>query len=119
MLISSPAVAVGSRAEAVFHSQVPPQDTTTPSRTTPARNAAGPGRPVTGELAWPARASGSSATAVTASVARPTTLDHEPAGRSGRAVRNLALARAYQVHKATAAIAAARPASLAPRPTAA
>ncbi len=33
---------------------------------------------------------------MTTSVARPTTLDHEPAVRSGRAARNLALARDQQ-----------------------
>src|SRR5216684_3900136 len=111
MLISIPAVVVGSRAEAVFHSQVPPQETATPSRAMPARNIAASRRPAAGQFAWPRRVIGRSAARVTTSVARPTTLDHEPAGIPGRAARNLALARAYQVHRATAA---ARPMSLAP-----
>src|SRR6266851_5336571 len=114
MLISIPAVVVGSRAEAMFHSQVPPQETATPSRAMPATNVAASRRLTAGQLVWPRRVTGRSAARVTTSVARPTTLDHEPAAIPGRAPRNLALARAYQVHSATAATAAARPMSLAP-----
>src|SRR5260370_34250017 len=114
MLISIPAVVVGSRAEAVFHSQVPPQETATPSRAMPARNIAASRRPAAGQFAWPRRVIGRSAARGTTSGARPTTLDHEPAGVPGRAARNLALARAYQGHRATGATSAARPMDLAP-----
>src|SRR5712691_12217241 len=100
--MSSPAVVVGSRAEAVFHSQVPPQETATPSRAAPARKTAASCRLTAGQLMWPRKVTGRSAARVTTSVARPTTLDHEPAGIADRAARNLALARAYQVHTATA-----------------
>jgi hypothetical protein len=41
---------------------------------------------------------------VTTSVARPTTLDHMPAGIAGRVARNVALVRLYEVHSATAPI---------------
>src|SRR5258707_1515218 len=80
----------------------------------PARNIAASRRLAAGQLVWPRRVTGRSVARVTTSVARPTTLDHEPAGIAGRAARNLALARAYQVHSPTAATAAARPMSLAP-----
>src|SRR5260370_3376321 len=80
----------------------------------PARNIAASRRLTADQFVWPRRVTGRSAARVTTRVARPTTLDHEPAAIPGRAPRNLALARAYQVHSATAAAAAARPMSLAP-----
>src|SRR5258708_37465731 len=106
--MSSAGVVGGGGAEAVFHSQVPPQETATPSRAMPARNIAASRRLTADQLVWPRRVTGRSAARVTTSVARPTALDHEPAAIPGRASRNLAVARAYQVHSATAPTAAAR-----------
>jgi len=57
-----------------------------------------------GQLVWPGRVGGSSEVRVTTSVASPTTLDHMPAGIAGRVARNVALARLYEVHSATAPI---------------
>src|SRR5580704_6508092 len=119
MLIRIPAVVTGSRADAVFHSQVPPQETATPSTAMPVRNTTVSRRLTAGPLVWLRRVAGSRVARVTTSVARPTTLDQEAAGIAGRVARNVALARPYQVHSATAPTAAARPRSLTPRGAAA
>ncbi len=72
-LMSSPVVVVGSRAEAVFHSQVPPQETAMPSRAAPARKIATSRRLAAGQLVWPSRVTGRRAAKVTPSGCRPAT----------------------------------------------
>src|SRR5205814_1237391 len=82
-LTSSPATAGDSRLEAVFHSHVPAQETTTPRKTTPATSLAGPGCAPDGVVSWPASAAAGSPASATAPVATPTAVD-QPAGESAR-----------------------------------
>src|SRR2546430_4033593 len=93
----------------MFHSHVPTQVTTTPRKTTPATSLAGPACATDGVASWPVSAAAGSPASATAPVATPTAVD-QPAGETARCrARNRALARAYQVHMATAAQAAIRP----------
>ena len=95
----------------MFHSHVPTQVTTMPRKTTPATSLAGPACATDGVASWPVSAATGSPASATAPVARPTAVD-QPAGEIARCwARNRALARAYQVHMATAAQAASNPAT--------
>src|SRR6266700_7248537 len=104
---------VDSLVQARFHRPVAAHETPTPSTTEPPTSQPVPGAPAAWPNWWLATMTGR-ASRVTAPVNSPTTVDQPECGTSLFRLTNRALAMPYQVHRATAPKAAARPATFRP-----
>src|SRR5260370_34193119 len=113
--MSKPAIVGGSRRDAVFQSEVPPHETTTPRTAVPRISVTTALDPSTeGTTSWPVAQASGRAARESMPVATPTIVDHAAGDTLRCSVRKRVFAIPYQVQSATAPEAAAGPANLRP-----